>query len=78
MNQKVHKTSRREQLEKTGWLRRTTYDEPRLSELVETYRELGLEVRLEEPETDELEECNACFRGSAGKLKTIYTREKKK
>ena len=78
MKQNVRKTIHREQLENDGWVRRTTYDEPRLSELVESYRELGFEVRLEEPDTDELEECNACFKGSAGKLKTIYTREKKK
>jgi len=56
----------------------TTYDEPRLSELVESYKELGLDVRLEEPDAGELEECGRCFEGSAGKLKTIYTREKKK
>jgi hypothetical protein len=78
MKQSVPKTSRRERLEKEGWVRRTTYDEPRLSELVESYKELGLEVRLEEPDAGELEECNACFKGSAGKLNTIYTRVKKK
>jgi hypothetical protein len=76
MKQSARKTRRREQLEEDGWVRRTTYDEPRLSELVESYRELGLEVRLEEPDAGELEECNACFKGSGGKLKTIYTREK--
>jgi hypothetical protein len=78
MTQCVKKASRRELLEKAGWVRRTTYDEPRLSELVESYRELGFEVRLEEPDSDEPDECSACFKGSAGKLKTIYTREKRK
>ena len=28
----------------TGWTKRTTIDEPRLSELVELYEELGFEV----------------------------------
>jgi hypothetical protein len=78
MTRAVRKASRREQLEKDGWVRRTTYDEPRLTELVESYKELGLEVRLEEPDADETGECDACFKGSAGKMKTIYTREKKK
>ena len=78
MKQNVRKTIHREQLENDGWVRRTTYDEPRLSELVESYRELGFEVGLEEPDAEELEECNACFKAGAGKLKTIYTREKKK
>jgi hypothetical protein len=40
------------------------------------YGEMGLEVRLEEPDLDD--DCTACFAGSAGKLKTIYTREKGK
>jgi hypothetical protein len=78
MNRSVQKTDRREQLEKDGWVRRTTYDEPRLGELAEAYREMGLEVRLEDPEPDDSEECSACFGASSGKLKTIYTREKKK
>ena len=78
MNQTVRKSSRHERLEKDGWVRRTTYDEPRLSELVESYKELGLEVRLEEPDADDIEGCSACFKASAGKMKTIYTREKKK
>jgi len=78
MKQSVRKSSRRERLEKDGWVRRTTYDEPRLTELAEAYREMGLEVRLEEPDAGEPDECDACFKGSAGKMKTIYTREKKK
>ena len=78
MKQSVRKASRKEQLEKQGWKKQTTYDEPRLSELVESYKELGLEVRLEEPDASELEDCGKCFGASSGKLKTIYTREKTK
>ena len=76
MKQSVRKTDRREQLEKDGWVRRTTYDEPRLSELVEAYKEMGLDVRLEEPEPADANGCSACFGESAGRLRTIYTREK--
>jgi len=75
MKQGVDKTSRRARLEEQGWKKQTTYDEPRLSELVRMYEEMGLQVRLEEPDKDD--ECTACFAGSAGKLKTIYTRERK-
>jgi hypothetical protein len=75
MKQSVDRSSRRAQLEKEGWKKQTTYDEPRLSELVQMYEETGLEVRLEEPEKSD--DCAACYDASAGKLKTIYTREKK-
>lgn len=34
-------------------------------------------MRFEEPDRETLQDCNACFEGSAGKLKAIYTREKK-
>ena len=68
---------REAELAKDGWTKQTTYDEPRLSELVAAYEEAGLEVRLEEPEEALALECNACFAGGIGKLKTIYTREKK-
>ncbi len=76
MSQKGKIGKREVQLAKLGWKKQTTYDEPRLGELVEMYKEMGLEVRLEEP--DKLDECSACYDASAGKLKTIYTRERKK
>jgi hypothetical protein len=69
------KGKRELELEKDGWVRQTTYDEPRLGELVETYRDMGLEVRLEPPDPVEL--CDSCLKGSEGSLKTIYTRERK-
>ena len=75
MSRQVKTGNRESELAKLGWKKQTTYDEPRLSELVAAYEEAGLEVRLEEPDQDD--ECSACFAGSAGKLKTIYTREKK-
>lgn len=77
MAQKGKMGEREAELAKQGWKKQTTYDEPRLSELVAAYEEAGQEVRLEEPDKEALEECNACFAGSAGKLKTIYTRQKK-
>ncbi len=51
-----------------------TYDEPRLSEMVEAYREMGLDVRVEEPDESEL--CDACLEGARGQLRTVYIRER--
>ena len=46
-----------EKLIKEGWQKQATYDDPRLSEMVEMYAEIGLEVHLEpfnvENETDQ-------------------------
>jgi hypothetical protein len=77
MAQKAKAGNRESELAKEGWKKQTTYDEPRLSELVAAYEEAGLEVRLEEPDEATTRECNACFAGGIGKLKTIYTRGKK-
>jgi hypothetical protein len=68
----------KDELEKNGWQRQFTTNEPRLSEAVELYKELGYEVHLESPsEAEVAEECNICFEGSHEKYKTIYTRKKK-
>jgi len=75
MDELKRKGKRELELEKEGWVRQTTYDEPRLSELVETYTDMGLEVRLESPDPEAL--CDSCLKGSEGSLKTIYTRERK-
>lgn len=62
-----------------GWVRQFTADEPRLSEAVENYRALGLEVHLEpvDPGACAAEGgCNACFASpeAAARLKVIFTR----
>jgi hypothetical protein len=57
-------TSREAKLLAEGWVRQTTIGEPRLSELVETYRGLGYDVEVIEHRT-EGDACNSCF--DAGK-----------
>jgi hypothetical protein len=58
-----------------GWTRRTTIDEPRLSELVELYEELGFEVRLEPMSFEELmDQCSECMLSEPDRFRTIYTR----
>ena len=71
-------------LEIEGWTRQFVASEPRLSEAVDMYQELGFEVLLEplpkEPEcgtcggTEEQGECRACFEGFEDRYKIIYTR----
>ena len=56
--------SREAELLAQGWVRQTTIGEPRLSELVQTYHELGYEVEVIEHRT-EGDGCNTCF--DAGK-----------
>ena len=57
-----------------GWEKQTTYDDPRLTEFADTYRELGFEVRLEPlPPTDSTS-CTECLAHDPGRFRTIWTR----
>jgi hypothetical protein len=67
--------NREEELKKQGWEKRFTIDEPRLSEMVDQYKELEFEVLLE-PVDISSEECTICITASADRYKTIYTRRK--
>jgi len=67
--------SREEELKKEGWEKRFTIDEPRLSEMVEQYKELGFEVLLEPVDTSS-EECTTCITAFHDRYKTIYTRRR--
>ena len=67
--------SREEQLKKEGWQKRFTIDEPRLSEMLEQYKELGFEVLLE-PVDLSSEECTSCIAVDPKRYKTIFTRLK--
>jgi hypothetical protein len=69
--------SRDEELKKQGWTRQNIMDEPRLSELVEMYEELGMEVHLEPVNPEELDkDCAECLMKFPDKYKIIYTRPK--
>lgn len=70
---------RETQLMTKGWTRQFTTDEPRLSEAVAEYQDLGLEVHLEpvDPATCAQDsECTACFEQpeAADRFKIIFTR----
>ena len=60
-----------------GWTKQATYDEPRLSEMVEMYEEIGLEVHLEPFDPKNEKGCTGCMKLKPVRYKTIYTRKKK-
>ncbi len=65
-----------EQLRAQGWSRMATYDDPRLTEMVQMYEELGFEVRLEPFCGESGQECSECLRSEPERFKTIYTRKR--
>jgi hypothetical protein len=73
-----------EKLEREGWTRQFTASEPRLSEAIALYEEMGFEVHLEpvtvvKPCGDMSGKdghCTACFEGVEDQHKIIFTRKK--
>ena len=69
--------SKIEELEREGWQRQFTTEEPRLSEAVELYLSLGYEVHLEKACGElPLPECASCYETFCDKYKTIFIRRK--
>ena len=62
-----------EELLASGWQRAFIADEPRLSEAVAAYEELGFEVRLEPVPADD-SECTHCMTRDPERYRLIYTR----
>jgi hypothetical protein len=67
-----------EKLVRDGWQKQATYDDPRLSEMVEMYREIGFEVHLEPFRSENADGCTGCMQLAPDRFKTIYTRKKEK
>jgi hypothetical protein len=65
-----------EKLISEGWEKQTTYDEPRLSEMVDMYQKIGLEFHLEPFSAANEEGCTGCMELFSDQFKTIYTRKK--
>jgi hypothetical protein len=76
-------TKREDELISAGWEKRFIASEPRLSEMVEMYVEIGFEVHLEplptkeETEAHECEEsgCTVCFDLDRDRYRIIFTRK---
>jgi len=73
---------REEELITAGWERRFIACEPRLSEMVEMYKEIGLKVHLEPlPTKEEMEteactdsDCTVCFDVDREHYRIIFTK----
>jgi len=61
--------------ESHGWIERNIAEEPRLTELVEFYEELGYKVMLKDISQEFLnsEQCNTCLLQNPEKYKIIFT-----
>jgi hypothetical protein len=68
--------TRAQELTAQGWQRQATYDEPRLTEMVDMYLEIGLEVHLESFHPEDEKGCDSCMAAFPGLYKTVYTRKK--
>jgi len=74
--------TREEELIAAGWEKRFVACEPRLSEMVEIYDEIGFEVHLEPlPSKEEMDAisceasgCTACFDADRERYRIIFTR----
>ena len=60
-----------------GWVKRTTINEPKLSEIVGEYERLGFEVLLEPVNLDECAECGKiCYGKAVDEFRTVYVRKR--
>ena len=66
-----------ERLTRGGWKKQATYDDPRLSEMVEAYAEIGFEVHLESFSAENEPGCTSCLQDNPDSFKTIFTRRRK-
>ena len=67
--------SREDELRHLGWERKGIYDEPRLSEVVKMYEEIGFEVNIAPTQLEELSGCTDCMKANIWQYKTVYTRK---
>ena len=64
--------------QKSGWKRQGIYDDPRLTEIISLYEELGFDIRIEPVELDALENeigCSECIKADISKYKVLYTKK---
>jgi hypothetical protein len=66
-----------DRLRAEGWLERFTASGVRLKEAVESYRELGLEVKTVPVNQLGLNACTTCFDDPADQTMMIFTREQR-
>jgi hypothetical protein len=59
-----------------GWKEVAVDGETHLKRLVDMYRDLGFEIRLEEVKPEEVEQCTKCLVERKEKMYRVYTRRK--
>lgn len=64
----------REELEQEGWKLAATTSGAHLRRILEMYRELGIEVYLEEVTPEECAGCTTCYVAGEETITRIYTR----
>lgn len=69
----------RKMLEQEGFEKRGIYDEPRLSEILQMYKELGFEVLVVDYERSLDSDCSLCLEEAQDntRYKVVYTRKGK-
>ena len=58
-----------------GWEKRGIYDDPRLTELLKMYEELGFITRLEPFQSEIQAGCSECMKENPDKYKVLYTKK---
>lgn len=66
--------NREKELKKEGWNKRSILSDPRLTEVVDLYEQIGLEVLLEPFKPEDMDDCSECFKRVCDHYKVIYTR----
>jgi hypothetical protein len=74
MNEKPGLVKSKAQLQKEGWVQASLTGGRQLERTLEMYRELGVEVYLEEVDPMECDQCTSCFDEGEEKMYRIYTR----
>ena len=64
----------KEQLEKEGWTQASLSGGKHLERTLEMYKELGVEVYLEEINPTHCRECISCYEDGLAKMYRLYTR----
>jgi hypothetical protein len=59
----------------SGWKKEGIFDEPRLSEVTELYREIGMEVLVAPVALAEMDGCTECMKTDLSRFKTVYTKK---
>ena len=67
--------SENKELTAQGWREKGVFEEPRLSEIITIYKELGFEVRCEPFEAADGGDCTECMRVLADRCQRVYTRK---